>query len=222
MFTNAISTAWLMLCILLACPIHSNAQKLLAVLDLDADGKISKDICNEIADKISEQAKTDTRFTVYDRSMYPYLFSSLDIDNIDTCSQPKCLTEIGNLIGANIVVGGTIEQARRQFHVYLMMVDAATGMITGNADFTIDPTKTGTRDLTIAVNALLNAYGTRTPEKFKVRTKKEKGFFRKPLVWVNIGVIGAAGAAAAVYFALEGSGEQDGKLSMDDAPLRVR
>lgn len=170
----------------------ASAQELIAVLDLKSDGSVSQKNIRAISDQISAEIAWDARLTVFDRQNLPVLLDQLKITA--SCADAKCLSDVGNQIGANQIVGGSLRLTHGELCIELRRVDVQSQktMRTVKQKMAVTKEEFMARKLPDFVRDLMSS-----SEPIALKTKK-KGFFSHPGVWVGAASVAAAGAAAVV------------------------
>jgi hypothetical protein len=215
-------------CILLSAA-ETEGQRLLAVFDLTSDGSLSSTELKTISDTISILANDQKAYTQFSREMMPELFNQIAIDHTAlACSDMQCLLLLGNLIGAEVVIGGFITTTGKKTAIELQLIDVTekrtlqTVSMTSTAN-RLDFTKT---ELPNLVKQLFRSPKDTSP----VTTKHpgRKSIFASPLLYTGTALV-SGGVAAAYYFLVykkEGETPQGGDdkkpLPLDDIPIPTR
>jgi hypothetical protein len=197
----------------------SDAQELIAVMDLQSDGSVSQGTIKTICDSISAEIARDVHYSVFDRNYLPFVLQQLNSKQPTLCSDAECLGSVGNLVGTNQIVGGSIVLKKDEIWIRLDRVDVKTR----RSLQTVLKKMQGTRkDLFLAsipaiVKDLMN-----TPQVSQSAPGK-KGSFKQAIMWVGGSAI-AAGTAAAIYYFVIKKGPQgeEPDVPMDNEPAHSR
>jgi len=173
----------------------ASAQELIAVMDLKSDGSVSQKNIQTISDKISAEISRDARYTVFDRKYLPVLLEQLKFKQSVSCAEVKRLSDIGVGIGANQIVGGSIQMKQEELSVELNRVNVQTKkiirsvtqkMMVSREDFI----KKRLPDFVLDLMTSSAPIASET---------KKKGFFSKPAIWIGAATVAAAGAITVVF-----------------------
>ncbi len=112
-------------------PVHG--QKIpVAVMDLEAHG-ISDVEAAALSNRLRNELFKTGEFNVVDRGMMENILNEQDFQ-LSGCTSSDCLVEIGMLIGAQQMVGGSISKIGNTFTVSAQLVDVETGAVIRVAD----------------------------------------------------------------------------------------
>lgn len=232
--------------------ISSTGQSYLAVMDLVSDGSVSKSSLITISDKIS-QSVNESKYSQFDRTVLPELLKQFNMDDSTiACYDPQCLILIGNLIGANAVIGGILSRNNDFVNIKLNLVDASNKITLNTVSIKSASPKTEFLETEIPelVNRLFSgpqnvqstvtdnskteipSFNSKPLSNKNVQESQDASFpskktgRRRPAVLGTIGGLVFSGIVGlAVYTGLNNDSNSEGKtppLSMDDAPKRVR
>ncbi len=206
--------------------VQGRGQSLLAVLDLASDGSVPKKEITAISDKISGVIADDSTYIQFERSQLPELLKQLYIEeSAAACSDIQCLIIIGNLIGANFIVGGSIRRTGKETEMSLNLVNVEKKQAMQNVAFktTLKPYDILEMVIPAKVEALMTP-GVKHKSKIAASAKGKKGFFTNPLLYIGTGLAGIAAGGAYYYFHYYKQPEVDvtNEISLDDAPVRRR
>jgi len=176
-----------------------NGQNLLAVLDVVSDGTVPAKNCTILSDTISAVLARDTTYMQFDRAMLPDLLGQLSVKDASTaCSDPQCLALIGNMFGANYVIGGFVRYKDNLTEIELNLVDVGDKRALNTVSM-----KTGSRkkiifssEIPALVKDLLNPHATPPPTKL---IAEKKSVLTNPLLYVGTLLAGGLGAGAYYY-----------------------
>ncbi|MEE9464335.1 MAG: DUF2380 domain-containing protein [Candidatus Neomarinimicrobiota bacterium] len=116
--------------------IHLHAQQTaIAVLDFDGYG-ISDAEAIALSNRLRNELFRLGRFEVVDRGMMETILNEQDFQQLG-CTSNDCLVEVGKMVGASQMVGGSISKVGGTFTVSARLVDVETGKVLGVSDFDI-------------------------------------------------------------------------------------
>jgi TolB-like protein len=111
-----------------------NAQTLpIAVLDFDGFG-ISETEAVALSNRLRNELFRMGAFEVVDRGMMENILAEQDFQ-MTGCTSNDCLVQVGQLLGAQQMVGGSISKVGGTFTVSARLVDVETGKVIGVSDF---------------------------------------------------------------------------------------
>lgn len=215
----------------------ASAQKLLAVLNLVTDGSVPQKNLTIISDTISAAVARDSTYVQFDRAMLPDLLKQLMLDESSiSCSDPQCLTIVGGLIGAEMMIGGMIKYANHATTIELNLVDVAERKAINSVSLSSGAKKSTLlgSEIPALVQSLLSAPNS-SPQAVVPPAQQNPSILKNPLLYV--GTFLATGAAAGAYYykyhyRADDGGDPDPVdppivndspgLSMDDVPVRKR
>ena len=195
----------------------ASAQDLIAVLDVVSDGTVPANYCTIISDTISAIVARDTTYMQFDRAMIPDLLGQLTVKEAATaCSDPQCLVLIGNLIGANLVIGGFIRYNNNLTEIELNLVSIEERRALNTVSISTGSKKSVilTSEIPALVSSLLNPDVPLPPTKL---VAEKKNFFTTPWPYAATLFAGAAGAGA-YYYQYIYKPNRDGKPDNPDKP----
>lgn len=110
-----------------------HGQKIpIAVMDLEGNG-ISEVEAAALSNRLRNELFKTGEFNVVDRGMMENILNEQDFQ-LSGCTSSDCLVEIGMLIGAQQMVGGSISKIGNTFTVSVQLVDVETGAVIRVAD----------------------------------------------------------------------------------------
>jgi hypothetical protein len=226
-FKNGLLATGVCICCLFFSVPESAEPKLLAVLDLASNGSIPQKNLKMLSDKISEIVNSDSTFVQFNREMLPELFNQLALDQSTlVCSDLQCLVLVGNLIGANVVLGGNATSIGKQITIELNLIDVTEKKSINTVSMTSTANKAEftSKELPRLVKNLLD------PDKPSQKVViKKKRVITNPFLYA--GTVLAGGAAASAYYFLvykkddekqPTPGPDNTPLSIDDIPMPGR
>ncbi len=105
----------------------------IAVLDFDGIG-ISQTEATALSNRLRNELFRLGRFEVVDRGMMENILSEQDFQQTG-CTSNDCLVEVGRLLGARQMVGGSVSKVGGTFTVSARLVDVETGKVLSVSDF---------------------------------------------------------------------------------------
>ncbi|MCH8838719.1 MAG: DUF2380 domain-containing protein, partial [Candidatus Marinimicrobia bacterium] len=104
-----------------------------AVLDFDGVG-ISKSEAVALSNRLRNELFKLGAFDVVDRGMMETIMAEQDFQTTG-CTSNDCLVEVGRLIGAQQMIGGSVSKVGDTYSVSCRIVDAETGKLLGVSDY---------------------------------------------------------------------------------------
>ena len=105
----------------------------IAVMDFDGRG-ISDIEAAALTDRLRNELFRLGAFEVVERGMMETILTEQDFQ-MTGCTSNECLVEVGRLLGARQIVGGSISKVGGTFTVSARLVDVETGKVLGVSDF---------------------------------------------------------------------------------------
>jgi TolB-like protein len=105
----------------------------IAVLDFDGFG-ISESEAIALSNRLRNELFRLGTFQVVDRGMMQSILEEQDFQ-LTGCTSNECLVQVGKLIGAQQMVGGSVSKVGGTFTVSARLVDVETGTVLGVSDF---------------------------------------------------------------------------------------
>jgi len=106
---------------------------LIAVLDLEAKGKVDRDISYPITESIRKEIVTSGKYEVIDRGNMDKILGEQKFQ-MSLCVSGQCIVEVGQLLGVGKIITGSISMVGKTYYLSLMLVDVATGKIEGQSE----------------------------------------------------------------------------------------
>jgi len=107
-------------------------KKNIAVLTLDAQG-IEQSEANLITDKLRVELINTQKFTVIERSAMKEMLQEQGFQQ-SGCTSQECAVEIGQLMGVDRMIAGSIGKIEQTFFISIRMIDVGTGNIAKTAE----------------------------------------------------------------------------------------
>ena len=119
---------------LLIGPVTLLGQRItVAVLDFDALG-ISEVEAAALSNRLRNELFNLGKFSVVERGMMDDVLREQDFQQ-SGCTSNECLVEVGMLLGAELMIGGSVSKVGRTFTVSARLVDVESGELLMVADF---------------------------------------------------------------------------------------
>lgn len=192
----------------------ASKPRLLAVVDIASNGTISKKICRRISDTVSAVISRDSSCVQFDRSMLPELMKQLSVEeSMTSCSDPQCLLLIGNLIGADFVIGGFVRYKDRLTQIELNLISVSKKRALNTVTMSTGSGKRAffRRELPLLVGNLLNPDAPPPPSKL---VADKRNIFTRPIFYISTLLVGGAASGAYLYM----NGDLDQYLYKTDTP----
>lgn len=120
-------------------PVSAQAKTTVSVMDLNVSSGISADEQRLLTDKLLNSLVDFQTFQVVERSKRDEILREQGFQMTGACSDVSCLVEVGQLLGAQKMIGGTIGRIGSVYAVELRMIDIQTGRV----DLTFSKNYTG-------------------------------------------------------------------------------
>lgn len=131
---------WLLLWLLVLCvPLPAQRKVTISVMDLNITSGLSADEQKLLTDKLLGSLVDFQVFEVVERSKRDEILREQGFQLTGACSEASCLVEVGQLLGAQKMIGGTIGRIGKVYAVELRMIDIQTGRV----DLTFSKNYTG-------------------------------------------------------------------------------
>ena len=121
------------LCYLIPNSILQGQNSPIAVLDFDGFG-ISSEEAITLSNRLRNEFFRQGNFEVVDRGLMTNILSEQDFQQ-SGCTSNECLVEVGRLLGAQYMVGGSVSRFGEMFTVSARLVDVQTGRVLKVSDF---------------------------------------------------------------------------------------
>lgn len=197
---------------------RASAQDLIVVMDLVITSNISKNTMDSACNIISKEIARDKQYTAFDRQFLATTLEQAGAQQLP-CSDAKCLTDAGLLLGAKYVIGGSLYLSKGILEVNLNRVDAQSG----KSDRTVEWKSPGSINFFLSekIPSLVKELMTDSvPVESASLHKKSSGH---PLAWIGASALAVAGGGAAVYLYLKkGQTATNNDLPLDDVPVHAR
>ncbi|MBN2000622.1 outer membrane protein transport protein [candidate division KSB1 bacterium] len=99
----------------------------IAVLDLDANG-ISESEAKALSERLRIELFNTKKFQVIERQKMDEILTEQGFQQTG-CTSTECLVNVGQLIGVQMMVGGSISRIDKYFSLSVRLIDVATGKI---------------------------------------------------------------------------------------------
>ena len=188
-----------------------------AIMDLEPKGVPETEV-SALSDRLRTELFRTGTFDVMERGKMQDILREQGFQQSGACNTDACAVEVGQLIGVEKIISGSLGKVGKTYTVNLRMIDVRTGRIERSVteDYTGEIDKLLTvvmKNVAYTLAASVQADGAKKADK-KVNEQALKsehsGGEGKPLTkkwwfWGGIGVLAAGGAAAA----LAGGGSSD-------------
>jgi len=154
------------------------AQTTIAVLDFQANG-ISKSEATLLTDRFRVELVSTWQYTVIERGQMEEILKEQGFQQ-SGCTTTECAVEVGNLLGAEQIIGGTIGKIGNVLTVSVRMIDVASGeiIIIAAYDHFGEIGELLTEGMKVTVTRLVDSKNTPTSSIYKqfVQTKSNTVF----------------------------------------------
>ncbi len=188
---SAITTV-ISILILLAIPLSAfteekpvKTEKLrLAVMDLNAKGKVSKVTANAISDLLRSDIVDTARFVIVERSQMESIFKEQGLQ-MAGCTDNSCAVEIGKLLSANKIILGEVNQLNSNLMITVRVVDVSKGV----AEFSTSEKTVNINEIDKTVKTLVEKLTLRMTGKRPVEDyERPAGYYLRGIVpgWAQV------------------------------------
>ncbi|MBL7073859.1 PEGA domain-containing protein [candidate division KSB1 bacterium] len=132
--------------------LYGQEKKTLAVLDLDAIG-VSETEVRALTERLRSGLIGTRRFTVLERGKMDEILTEMGFQQ-KGCTSSECIVQAGEILGVQLMVGGSISKVGNLYSIDLRLIDVETSAILGESTEDIeggieDVMKTGIRKAAI-------------------------------------------------------------------------
>lgn len=199
------------------------AKKNVGVLDLKGRG-ISEMEALTLTDKLRGELIKTGKYTVLERSQMNEVLKEQGFQQ-SGCTSEECVIEMGQMVGVQQMVAGSIGKVGRTYLVSLRMIDVETAKIVKSVDHQVkgeidDVLLTGMPSIAQKMAGIYedsDKSGTGPKEEPQPTVKKKKGF---PWGWMVVGVL-VAGGAAGGYLAYDNMNESNNETGVETGTVQI-
>lgn len=156
----------------------------LAVMDLNAKGKVSKVTANAISDLLRSDIVDTARFVIVERSQMEAIFREQGLQ-MTGCTDNSCAVEIGKLVSANKMILGEVNQLNNNLMITIRVVDVSKGV----AEFSTSEKTENLNEIDKTVKRLVDKLTLRMTGKRAVENyERPAGYYLRGIVpgWAQI------------------------------------
>ncbi len=196
----------LVLFFLIVCSVQSAEKTNIAVLDFEVRGSVSPDEVKIITDRFQTELINGKKFSVLERNQVDKILEEQGFQNSGACSSNDCQIEMGQMLGVDQLIAGSIGKLGNLFTVNLKVIDVETAEIVASyaSDYRNgleEVLLTGCRDMAHVVSTggnspmRSNAHQSQVPEQ---NLRKDDGSSLG--WWIAGGVVVVGGVVAYLFF----------------------
>jgi TolB-like protein len=192
------------------CWAQSARKTTVAILDLEPKGVPETEV-SALSDRLRTELFRTGTFDAMERGKMQDILKEQGFQQSGACNTDACAVEVGQLIGVEKMISGSLGKVGKTYTVNIRMIDVRTGRIERSVteDYTGEIDKLLTTVMKNVANTLASSVqggNTAAKQDKKVNDqalKSDSGGQKKPLLkkwwfWGGIGVLAAGGAAAAL------------------------
>ncbi len=156
----------------------------LAVMDLNAKGKVSKVTANAISDLLRSDIVDTARFVIVERNQMEAIFKEQGLQ-MAGCTENSCAVEIGKLVSANKIILGEVNQLNNNLMITVRVVDVSKGV----AEFSTSEKTENINEIDKTVKRLVDKLTLRMTGKRPVENyERPAGYYLRGFVpgWAQI------------------------------------
>ena len=190
---------------------QSPARASVAVMDMEPKGVPENEV-SALSDRLRTELFRTGAFDVMERGKMQDVLKEQGFQQSGACNTDACAVEIGQLIGVQKIIGGSLGKVGKTYTVNLRMIDVKTGRIERSVteDYTgeIDKLLTSVMrnvSYTLSQSVQQGAKQDKQDKKPSAQAMPQPAssggggsIFKKWWFWGGIGLLGAGGAAAAL------------------------
>ncbi len=204
----------------LAQPAKPPHKTTAAIVDLEAKG-VSDIETSALSDRLRVEMFSTGAFDMMERSQMQEILKEQAFQQTGACNTDACAVEVGQLIGVEKMISGSLGKVGKTYSVVLRLIDVKTGRVEQNVahDHTGEIDKLLTTVMKSIAQKMAPAVsgGPQLARGAMPRPASEgKPVYKKWWFYAGIGGLAAAGAAAAL---LGGSGGDGTTTPVTDDPL---
>lgn len=176
-----------------------------AILDLEAKG-VSASETASLSDRLRSEMFRTGAFDMMERGKMQELLKEQGFQQSGACNTNACAIEVGQLIGVEKMIAGSLGKVGKTYSVDLRMIDVRTGRM--EQSVTEDYTGEIDKLLTVVMRSIAQKMAAAVntglaPGALPKPAGEKKAIYKKWWFWGGVGALAAGGAAAAL---LGGSG----------------
>jgi curli biogenesis system outer membrane secretion channel CsgG len=204
---------------------QSQTRASVAVMDMEPKGVPENEV-SALSDRLRTELFRTGAFDVMERGKMQDVLKEQGFQQSGACNTDACAVEIGQMIGVQKMIGGSLGKVGKTYTVNLRMIDVKTGRIERSVteDYTGEIDKLLTSVMRTVAYTLSQTVQQEAPKGAKQDKKpaaqampkpaaEGKPLYKKWWFWGGIGLLGAGGAAAAL--AGGGSSSTGGETPVD-------
>lgn len=104
-------------------------QKTVAVLDFTSSGGIPLDEMKSLTNRFRGILVQTSTFNVIERDQMAQLLKEQDFTLTDMCNTNECAVQVGQMLGAEQMISGSVGKVGKVFTIDLKLIDVSTGKI---------------------------------------------------------------------------------------------
>ncbi|MCU0607525.1 MAG: CsgG/HfaB family protein [Candidatus Edwardsbacteria bacterium] len=200
--------AVIVLCCLAAAP-AAQAQKAakratVAILDLEPKGVPENEV-SALSDRLRTELFQTDAFDVMERGKMQEILREQGFQQSGACNSDACAVEVGQMIGVEKMIAGSLGKVGRTYTVNLRMINVKTGRMERSVtkDYEGDIDKLLTNVMKTVAQVMANSVGAQQGSAALAASAKQddgggKPIYKKWWFYAGIGGLAAGGAAAAL------------------------
>jgi curli biogenesis system outer membrane secretion channel CsgG len=195
---------------------------LIAVNNLEGRG-ITSDEAATLSDVLRTELMNTGKFRVMERGEMDQILKEQGFQQSGACSEQSCIIEMGQLLGAEQLVAGSVGKVGKAFSINVRIISIKTGEIVTNvshnyAGFIEDLLTSETKKVACKL-AGIKPPAPPLPPTATLEPKKKKPV---ALIAVSTGVLVAGGGAAAYYlFGVKGKENKDPQTQAEPTSVEI-
>jgi TolB-like protein len=189
-----------------------------AVMDLEPKGVPENEV-SALSDRLRTELFRTGAFDVMERGKMQDVLKEQGFQQSGACNTDACAVEIGQMIGVQKIIAGSLGKVGKTYTVNLRMIDVKTGRMERSVteDYTGEIDRLLTNTMKTVANTLANSVGadqkaqkaenkqdqkiiekSPSPQAMPGPASEGRPIYKKWWFWGGIGLLGAGGAAAAL------------------------
>ncbi len=171
-----------------------------AILDLESKG-VSETESAALSERLRYEMFQTGAFDMMERGKMQDILQEQGFQQSGACNTNACAVEVGQLIGVEKMIAGSLGKVGRTYSVGLRMVDVRTGRVEQSVtqDYTGEIDKLLTEVMRTIANKMAAAAGSEgrlAPGSLPQPAAQGRPFYRKWWFWGGLGAAAAGGTAA--------------------------
>jgi len=170
-----------------------------AILDLEPKGVPESEV-SALSDRLRTELFMTDAFDVMERGKMQEILKEQGFQQSGACNSDACAVEVGQLIGVEKMIAGSLGKVGRTYSVNLRMIDVKTGRMERSVtkDYEGDIDKLLTQVMKTVAQVMANSVSGKSAAASLATEEESKPVYKKWWFWGGIGGAAVGGILAAV------------------------